>query len=51
MNAKRTLEVVGVKIVHVRTSTHDTKRATVAVTIRGAGLVLPSMVIFKGKSN
>ena len=51
MNAKRTLEVVGVKTVHVRTSTHDTKRATVAVTITGAGLVLPSMVIFKGKSN
>ena len=51
MNAKRTLEVVGVKTVHVRTSTHDTKRATVAVTITGAGSVLPSMVIFKGKSN
>ena len=51
MNANRTLEVVGVKTVHVRTSTHDTKRATVAVTITAAGLVLPSMVIFKGKSD
>jgi hypothetical protein len=51
MNAKRTLEVVGVKTVHVRTSTHDTKHAIVVVTITAAGLVLPSMVIFKGKSN
>ncbi len=33
MNAKRTLEVIGVKTVHIRTSTNDTKRATVAVTI------------------
>jgi len=49
MNAKRTIDVVGVKTVHVRTSPHDTKRATVAVSITGAGSVLPSMVIFKGK--
>jgi len=49
MNAKRTIDVVGVKTVHMRTSTHDTKRATVAVSITGAGSVLPSMVIFKGK--
>ena len=51
MNAKRTLDVVGVKTVHIRTSTNDTKRATVAVTITGSGLVLPSMVVFKGKPN
>ena len=51
MNAKRTLEVIGVKTVHIRTSTNDTKRATVAVTITGSGAVLPSMVIFKGKPN
>ena len=44
MNAKRTLEVVGVRTVHVRTSTNDTKRATVAVTITSSGLLLPSMV-------
>ncbi len=51
MNAKRTLKVVGVKTVHVLTSTHDTKHATVAVTVTAVGLVLPSMVIFKGKSD
>ena len=51
MNAKRTLEVVGVKTVHVCTSMHDTKHATVAVTIMAVGLVLPLMVIFKGKSD
>ena len=51
MNAKRTLEVIGVKTVHIRTSTNDTKRAMVAVTITGSGAVLPSMVIFKGKPN
>jgi len=51
MNAKQTLEMIGVKTVHIRTSTNDTKRATVAVTITGSGAVLPSMVIFKGKPN
>ena len=51
MNAKRTLEVIGVKTVHIRTSTNDTKRVTVAVTITGSSAVLPSMVIFKGKPN
>jgi len=50
MNAKRTLEVIGVKSVHIRTSTNDTKHATVAVTITGSGAVLPSMDIFKGKT-
>jgi hypothetical protein len=51
MTRKRTLEVVGVKTVHIRTSENDTKRATVAVTIAGDGTVLPSMVVFKGKPN
>ena len=51
MNAKKTLEVVGQKMIHVRTSTNDTKQATVAVTITVDGTVLPSMVIFKGKAN
>ncbi len=49
MNAKRTLEVIGVKTVHIHLSTNDTKRATVAVTITGSGSLLPSMVVFKGK--
>jgi hypothetical protein len=49
MNAKITLEVVGRKTIHVRTSKNNNKRATVAVTITADGMVLPSMVIFKGK--
>jgi hypothetical protein len=49
MTRKRTLEVVGVKTVHIRTSTNDTKSATVAVTIAADGTVLPSVVVFKGK--
>jgi hypothetical protein len=51
INAKRTLEVVGVRTVHVRTSTNDTKHTTVAVTITSLGFLLPSMVVFKGKPN
>jgi hypothetical protein len=51
MNAKRTLEVVGKKTIHVRTSTNNNKLATVAVMITANGTVLPSMVIFKGKPN
>ncbi len=51
MNAKRMLELVGVKTVQIRTSTNDTKCVMVAVTITGLGFLLPSMVIFKGKPN
>jgi len=49
MGPKKTLAKKGEKTVHVRTSTSDTKRATVAVTICADGTVLPSVVIFKGK--
>ncbi len=49
MTWKKTLKVVGVKTIHIRTSTSDTKRATVAVTIAADGTVLPSTVVFKGK--
>ena len=51
MSRKRTLEVVGVNTVHIRTSTNDTKRATVAATIAADRTVLPSMVVFKGQPN
>ncbi len=51
MTRKKTLDVVGVKTVHIRTSTNDTKRATVAVTIAADGTVLPSVIVFKGKRN
>jgi len=49
MTSKKTLELIGVKTVHIRTSTNNTKRATVAVMIAGDGTVLPSTIIFKGK--
>jgi hypothetical protein len=49
MNPKKTLEVIGKKTVHIRSSTNDTKRATVAVTIAADGTVLPAVVVFKGK--
>jgi hypothetical protein len=51
MSTKRTLEVVGKRTIHIRMSTNDTRRATVAVMIAGDGTVLPSMIIFKGKHN
>jgi len=49
MTRKKMLEVIGVKTVHIRTSTNDTKRATVAMTIAVDGTVLPSIIVFKGK--
>jgi hypothetical protein len=51
MSTKRTLEVVGKRTIHIRTSMNDTRWATVAVTVAGDGMVLPSMIIFKGKHN
>ena len=48
MSAKRTLELIGKKTIHIRTTADDTKRATVAVTIAADGTVLPAMVVFKG---
>lgn len=49
MNEKSTLDLVGNKTIHVRKSTSDTKRATVAVTITASGKILPAVVIFKGQ--
>jgi hypothetical protein len=49
MSTKRTLEVVGKRTIHIRTSTNDTRRATMAVMIVGDGMVLPSMIILKGQ--
>ena len=51
MNSKRTYKLIGKKTILIRTSTNNTKRATVAVTIAGVGTVLPSVVVFKGKAN
>jgi hypothetical protein len=51
MSSKQKLELVGKKIIHIRTSANDMKRVAMVVTIAGDGMVLPSMVIFKGKPN
>lgn len=50
-HASRTLEMKGTKTVHVRSSTADTKRVTLAVTVDAAGKMLPPMLIFKGTPN
>jgi hypothetical protein len=46
---KKDIGVVGKKTIHIRTSTNNTRRATVAVTITGISTVLPLTIIFKGK--
>ena len=51
MEPSKTLELIGRKTVHVRKSTNDTKRATVAVSITASGIILPSVVVFKGAKN
>jgi hypothetical protein len=51
MSAKQTLEVIGQKTIHIRTTADDTKRATVAITIAADGSLLPAMVVYKGKAN
>jgi hypothetical protein len=41
----------GKKTVHVRASTADTKRVTLAITVDTSGKMLPPMLIFKGVTN
>ena len=48
--SNRTLEKKGTKTIHVRTSTTDTKRATLAATVTGSGKLLTPFLIFKGKT-
>jgi hypothetical protein len=50
-HSNRTLENRGTRTVHVRASTTDTKRVTLAVTLDAAGNMLPPMMIFKGAPN
>ena len=49
MESKTMLELAGLKTVHMLSSTSDTKRATVAVTVTASGHQLPLTVIFKGE--
>ncbi len=50
-HSNRTLEKKGVKTIHVRSSTTDTKRATLAATVTASGKLLKPMLIFKGQAN
>ena len=45
---KSTLELVGRRTVHVRKSTNDTKRATVALCVSASGKALTPMLSSKG---
>jgi len=51
MNARTTIERVGTKTVNMRMSMGDSKRVTVAATITASGIILPTMVVFKGESS
>ena len=50
-HASRTLALRGTKTIHVRSSTSDTKRATLAATVTGSGKLLKPFLIFKGKTD
>jgi hypothetical protein len=50
-SSKQTLDLIGNKTIHIRTSTNDTKRVTMAVTITADGTLLPSSLVFEGKSD
>ena len=50
-HAKKTIESVGVRTVHIRKSTNDTKRVTCAMTVSASGKVLTPLLVFKGAPN
>ena len=50
-HSNKTLENKGARTVHVRASTTDTKRVTLAVTVEASGRMLPPLLIFKGAAN
>ena len=50
-NARKTIEIVGRRTVHIRKSTCDTKPATLTMTVTASGKVLKPVVIFKGARN
>jgi hypothetical protein len=51
MNARSTIEHVGVRTVNMRMSTGNSKCVTVAATITASGKIVPTMVVFKGESS
>ena len=50
-HANRTWSEKGMRTVHIRASTSDTKRATLAATVTMSGDLLPPFLIFKGAEN
>ena len=48
---KSTLELVGRRTVHVRKSTSDTERTTLALTVTASGKAMIPLIVFKGKPN
>jgi hypothetical protein len=50
-HTSRTLALKGTKMIHVRSSTSDTKRATLAATVSGSSKLLKPFLIFKGQTN
>ncbi len=50
-NAKKTLESVGQRTVHIRKSTCDTKMVSCAMTVSASGRVLTPLFVFKGAPN
>jgi hypothetical protein len=50
-HSQTTLDTRGKKTIHVRASTTDTKRITLAATVTGDGRMLTPFMIFKGTPN
>jgi len=51
MHPKKTIEKKGKRIVNLRKSTGDTKRATFAMCVTASGRKLKPLLVFKGKPN
>ncbi len=49
MHPKKTFEMCGKRTINLQSSTDDTRRCTVAVTLTASGHKLPLLIIFKGK--
>jgi hypothetical protein len=49
-NEKRTLEIVGKRMIYIQKSMNDTKRVTCALAVTASGRVLTPMLVLKGVS-
>ena len=50
-HSNKTLNIKGIKTIHAKASTTDTKRVTLADTVTAGGKMLRPFLIFKGKQN